>query len=50
MYEKMPEFAAEINRILAAFTRQPEQIKSGLVKDGSGIGAAIAAAIIGEEE
>lgn len=50
LYEKTPEFSAEINRILAAFGRQPGQLTSGLVKDGSGIGAAIAASIIGEEE
>lgn len=49
LYEKMPGFSAEINRILAAYSRQPGQITSGLVKDGSGIGAAIAAAIIGKE-
>lgn len=49
LYEKMPGFSAEINRILAVFGRQPGQITSGLVKDGSGIGAAIAAAIIGKE-
>ena len=49
LYEKMPGFSVEINCILGAYSRQPGQITSGLVKDGSGIGAAIAAAIIGKE-